>query len=264
MLGMIKQSLVFGLREKMKPINKILIVDDEAHARERITRFLQEISFEGDIVQSKNGLDAIERIRSEKFDLIFLDIQMPGLTGFDVLQQFEKRNFSVIFQTAFDEFAIKAFDASACDYLLKPFSKERFEKAFVKATSAVEANQRLNKLEAQLHNQSQHLENLAVKQKGKTKIVNLNNVDCFVSEDHYTIIYSSGVELISDLSLSWLEQRVDPKKFIRCHRNNIVAVSQIKSIGDTQNSEVELLNGLKLPLSRNNRKDVLHIFSKKI
>lgn len=246
----------------MKRINKILIVDDEVLARDRIARFLQELSFEGEVVQVDNGLKAIESIRSNNFDLIYLDIQMPGLTGFDVLQQFEKRDFAVIFQTAFDEFAIQAFEVSACDYLLKPFSKERFEKAFSKASKAIASSQSLANLETKLHSESQYLENLAVKQKGKTRVVNLSNVDCFVSEDHYTIIHSDGMELISDLSLAWLEQRIDPNKFIRCHRNNIVATSQIKSIGDTQNSEVELLNGLKLPLSRNNRKMVLQRFGK--
>jgi two-component system LytT family response regulator len=245
----------------MKPIRRILIVDDEIHARDRIARFLDELSFDGEVVQVENGLEAIDQIRSSDFDLVYLDIQMPGLTGFDVLQQFDKRNFVVIFQTAFDEFAMQAFDTNACDYLLKPFSKDRFEKAFIKASKTVETSQKLNDLETSLHRQSQYLANLAVKQKGKTKIVNLSRVDCFVSEDHYTIIHSDGTELVSDLSLAWLEQRIDPKKFVRCHRNNIVAVSQIKSVGDTQNSEVELQSGLKLPLSRNNRKGVLELFS---
>jgi two-component system LytT family response regulator len=248
---------------KPKQINKILIVDDETHARERIDRFLKDLSFTGDIVHAENGLKAIDLIHKDRFDLVFLDIQMPGLTGFDVLQQFENRDFVVIFQTAFDEFAIQAFDANACDYLLKPFSKERFEKAFVRANKMMETSKRLSALESSLHKQGQYIENLAVKQKGKTKIVNLIKVDCFVSADHYTIIHSDGGELISDLSLAWLEQRIDPNKFIRCHRNNIVAVSQIKSIGDTQNSEVELLNGIKLSLSRNNRKTVLERFNRK-
>lgn len=246
---------------KPKSINKILIVDDETHARNRILRFLNELAFAGTIVQAENGLKAIEQIRSNDFDLVFLDIQMPGLTGFEVLQQFDKRNFVVIFQTAFDEFAIQAFDTNACDYLLKPFSRDRFEKAFIKASKSVEIIQKLNDLENTLNAKSMYLENLAVKQKGKTKIVNLNKVDCFTSQDHYTIIHADGIELISDLSLTWLEQRINPNRFVRCHRNNIVAVSQIKSVGDTQNSVVELLSGLKLPLSRNNRKGVIELFS---
>ena len=247
---------------KQRPIRKILIVDDEIQARERIARFLDELSFEGDVVQAENGLQAIDHIRSTDFDLVYLDIQMPGLTGFDVLQQLEKRNFVVIFQTAYDDFAIQAFDANACDYLLKPFNKDRFETAFTKASKIIETSQKLDELEKTLHRKSQYLDNLAVKQKGKTKIVHLSKVDCFVSEDHYTIIHSEGVELVSDLSLAWLEIRIDPKKFVRCHRNNIVSVSQIKSVGDTQNSEVELKSGLKLPLSRNNRKGVLELFNK--
>lgn len=244
----------------MKQINKILVVDDELQARSRIVRYLQEISFHGEVVQAENGLIALDYLTNGEFDLVYLDIQMPGLNGFEVLQHFENRNFLIIFQTAFDDFALEAFEVSACDYLLKPFTKERFEKSFLKASKAVDANQNLNKLEERLYDQKQFLENLAVKQKNQTKIINLNTIDCFVSQDHYTIIYSGGNEYIIDLSLSWLEKRIDKNKFIRCHRNNIVAISKIKSIGDTQNSFIELLCGIKLPLSRNNRKFVLEKF----
>ena len=244
----------------MNSIRKILIVDDELLARERIHRLLNDLCFTGTVEHAHNGVEALDLLRSDCFDLVFLDIQMPGPTGFEVLQQLQERNFQVIFQTAYDEFAIKAFDENACDYLLKPFSKERFEISLTRAVRNLETNQKLSQLEDCLHKQSLYLESLVIKHNGKSKILSLDRVDCFISEDHYTIIHSEGAELISDLSLAWLEQRINPHKFIRCHRNNIVAIVKIKCLGKSLKSEVELICGIKVPLSRRHRKNVLKVF----
>lgn len=232
---------------------KILVVDDESLARDRIRRFLGELNIQARIEEAHDGIQALEKLESLKPDIVFLDVQMPGLTGFEVLQQIEDRSFHLIFQTAFDEYAIKAFEENACDYLLKPFSMDRFKKAIGKVMNLQAQNEVLKK--------QGFLNRLAVKQSGKMKVVEVGFVDCFVSRDHYTCIYSGGSELISDLSISWLVERVDPDKFVRCHRNNIVAINQIKSVCGTNDSEIELKNGMKLPLSRNNRKRVLDLFN---
>lgn len=239
---------------------KILVVDDESLARDRIRRFFDELNMEVEIEEAHDGIQALEKLESLKSDIVFLDVQMPGLTGFEVLQQIEDRSFHLIFQTAYDEYAMKAFEENACDYLLKPFSMDRFKKAIDKVLNLQAQNEVLKKLEHEVHRKQGFLDRIAVKQSGKMKIVDVGSVDCFVSRDHYTCIYSGSSELISDLSLSWLEERVDSNKFVRCHRNNIVAVNQIKSVGGTNDSEIELKNGMKLPLSRNNRRRVLDLF----
>jgi two-component system, LytTR family, response regulator len=232
---------------------KILIVDDEKLARDRLKRFMKEDCPAAIIDEAFNGIIAVEKIKSFSPDVVFLDIQMPGLSGFEVLQQVPERKFRVVFQTAYDEFAIKAFDENACDYLLKPFTAERFKKALVRALGSDVNPKNLEKLEKKIP----YLERLIIKQLGKTKIVETDSIDYFISKDHYTCIYAGNEESVSELSLSWLEPRLDPKKFIRTHRNSIVSVAKVKSVGGTGDSIVELKNGATLALSRSNRKTVL-------
>jgi two-component system LytT family response regulator len=237
--------------------SRILIVDDEQIARQRIRRFLEEDSQEYVILEASNGIEAIERISSFQPHVVFLDIQMPELSGFDVLRQVENRNFQLIFQTAYDEYALQAFEESACDYLLKPFPKERLQKALSKALSGVDQKISLSALEGKLAKRNEHLEKITYKQGGKTKVLEVSNVLYFLSQDHCTSAFSSVGEHLIDLSLSHLEERLDPEKFLRCHRNNIVAVDQIKSVGGVKESEITLKNGTNLPVSRNNRSIVL-------
>jgi two-component system LytT family response regulator len=176
------------------------------------------------------------------------------LTGFEVLQQIEGRKFQLIFQTAYDEYAIKAFEENACDYLLKPFTKERMATTLKKAFNLIAQNEALSRLENKL--QKSNLDKIAVKQGGKLKIVPIKEIECFVSRDHYTCIYQGNTEFIIDLSLNWFEERLDPNIFIRCHRNSIVAIDKIKTLSESSNSEVEMHNGMKLPVSRNNKKQL--------
>jgi len=242
------------------PIKKILIIDDESLARDRIRRFLNELNITVQIEEAADGLKALEKIILFQPEIVFLDIQMPGLNGFEVLQHVENRNFQLIFQTAYDEYAIKAFDENACDYLLKPFSKERFQKSISKVLNIEAQSEVLKRLELDVHQKMGYLDKIAVKQSGKLKIVELTSVDCFISQDHYTCIYSGGGELISDISLNWLEEHIDPNYFIRCHRNNIIAINQIHSVSGTNESVITLKNGMTVSLSRNNRKKILNLF----
>lgn len=234
---------------------KILIVDDEKLARQRILRFLRESKTEATIEEAENGITAIDKIKAFSPDIVFLDIQMPGLTGFDVLQQIETRNFQLVFQTAYDEFAIQAFEENACDYLLKPFDLERFQKTLKRVLHHKLKSEAVTNVEKKLG----YLERILIRQASKTKIIPVTEIDYFVSRDHYTCIYSGKSELICDLSLNFLEERLDPKKFVRTHRNSIVATEQIKSVGDTANPEVLLNCGATLSLSRRNRKTVLEL-----
>lgn len=240
-----------------KANKKILIVDDESIARQRISRLLSEIgAFQ--IQEAENGLTAIEFINDFQPDLVFLDIQMPGLSGFDVLQQIEIRNFQIIFQTAYDEYAVRAFEESACDYLLKPFSKERFDKALNKALSKQTQHDNLQSLESKLHQNNKFLDKITFKQGGKLKVLTLNNIVCFISQDHCTCVHTiQGAEHIIDLSITYLSNQLNPNHFVRCHRSGIVALEHIRAIGGTQDSFIELKNDMKVPLSRSNRSLVL-------
>lgn len=245
--------LVFGFQESLLPTRKILIVDDEKIARQRILRLLGEPS-RYEILEATNGLEALDLLSTFKPHVVFLDVQMPVLTGFDVLQQVETRDFQIIFQTAYDEYALRAFEESACDYLLKPFSQERFDKALAKALEMQGQQEKLRKLEASLHQNNQFLDKVTFKQGGKLKVLHLNDVACFTSQDHYTCAYTlAGSEHIVDLSISYLSKHLNPNHFIQCHRSGIVALEQIQAVGGVKNSLLQLKTGMEIPLSRSNR-----------
>ncbi len=240
---------------------KVLIIDDEKLARDRIVRFISDLNFGFNVIQAASGVEGLIKIKTEKPDLLLLDIEMPELNGMEMLQQIEDRPFRVIFQTAYDEYAIQAFKQNACDYLLKPFDKTRFKEAIERALADIENSQKLEELESQLRERDGYLQRISIKQGEKIKIINLGDVHCFVSRDHYTCVYTSDSEYISEVSLTHLQKRLDPKKFIRCHRNNIVCMEQIKSIGVGENMTVKLLNGVELPVSRGNRAKLKSLYA---
>jgi two-component system LytT family response regulator len=232
---------------------RVLIVDDEKLARDRISRFLTELGYNFEISEADSGVAALERIGSAAPDILFLDIQMPGLNGLEVLQQIESRPFKVIFQTAFDEYAIQAFDENACDYLLKPYTKDRFKTAVEKSLSSIQQDQRLDDLEKEFRKRDGYLNRISVRRGDKIRILDVDDIHCFLSQDHYTCIFTADSEYLSDLSLTHLIERLDPDKFIRSHRNNIVNLSKIEKIGTGPNMTVRLLCGQELPVSRQNR-----------
>jgi len=249
---------------------RILVVDDEALARQRIVRYVRLFGQQYVLEEAESGIRAVELIRSFRPDVIFLDMEMPGLNGLEVLQQFEQRPFHVIFQTAYDQFAIRAFEEHACDYLLKPFTAERLHQALARALNRATDEQKLRALERQLSapgnaNRTGYLQKLTVKQGNRLRIVPVQEVFCFVSRDHYTCVYFNSSDLsggnqtlegICDLSLARLAERLDPWEFKPLHRNNIVRAAAIVALSRSRQSEVlaELANGMKLPVSRSNRR----------
>lgn len=236
---------------------KILIVDDEKIAIDRMLRFLKSYPDKLDIFEATNGPEALKAIYENKPDVIFLDIQMPEMTGFDVLYQIENRHFQVIFQTAFDEFAIKAFEVNACDYLLKPYPEEKLHAALKKALLAKDQQAMLSQLEDHLKKSETFLKTLVTKKGTQTKIIDLEDVHYFKSEDHYTFAVTANNEFIVDPSLNTLEESLNPKVFVRSHRNCIVKRYYIDRIGGTDHSTIRLKSGVELPVSRENRKKLL-------
>jgi two-component system LytT family response regulator len=235
---------------------RILIVDDEELARGRIMRYLKQTENEFVIREAESGIEAVEVINAFKPDIVFLDVEMPGLSGFEALKQLPEREFQIIFQTAFDEFAVRAFEEQACDYLLKPFTNERFIQALTNALGRAASEEKLKALEAKMSEREGYLRKFVVKQGARLRVVEEQAIACFVSRDHYTCVYFEGMrEGITELSLSNLLERLDPQVFRQFHRNNIIRLDALVSLTLSRNGgmEVELNNGLRLPVSRSKR-----------
>jgi two-component system LytT family response regulator len=238
-----------------KTPSRILVVDDEPLARQRLRRYLAKHgSYE--VSEAESGLEAVEKISSFRPEVLFLDIEMPGLNGFEVLAQFSERPFHVVFQTAFDEFAIRAFEEHAADYLLKPFTEERFRMAMDLVLTRVADEEKLKSLEAALRTREGHLHRLTVRQGNRLRIVDGSEIVCFVSRDHCTCVYfADGREALSDLSLASLSARLDPETFRPLHRNSIVNLAEIRGVeAHASGMQVELSNGMKVGVSRRHRK----------
>lgn len=235
---------------------RVLIVDDEELARQRVARYVRAAG-EFSIAEADSGPAAVEAIRAFRPDVVFLDVEMPGMTGFEVLAQFEERPFKVVFETAYDEFAVRAFEEEACDYLLKPFTRERLVEALDRALARAEGEARLRALEARLAVREGPLRRLAVKQGGRLRVAAEEEVACFVSRDHVTCVYfADGREGVCELSLARLEERLDPAVFARLHRNSIVRAGALASLATDRGGVLwaELSNGMRLPVARSRRR----------
>lgn len=236
---------------------KILVVDDESLARERIIRFLKKFSDLFEIFEAQNGPQALYLISEIKPQIVFLDIQMPEMSGFDIIYQIKEKNFQIIFQTAYDEFAIKAFEVNACDYLLKPFTEEKLHKALKKALNLHEQSEKLQNLESNLKKQCNYLKTILVKKNNEYSILKVIDILYFKSEDHYTFAYTDKKEFIIDLSLNQLEDKLNVDEFFRIHRNSLVRIAEIESLSSAEESSLKLKNGVALDISRNSRKSLL-------
>jgi two-component system, LytTR family, response regulator len=234
-----------------KPL-RALIVDDEELARHVIREFLQahpEIEIAGECA---NGFEAVKAVTEAKPDLIFLDVQMPKLTGFDVLELIGNE-IPVIFATAYDEFAMKAFDVHAVDYLLKPVGKERFEAALERAKSrAGEKRPEATELAAAARPAGQYAERLVVKDGTKVSLIPIAKLDFAEAQDDYVALASEGKKHLKQQTIASLEASLDPKQFVRIHRSYIVnfeRVARIEPYGKESRLAI-LTNGARLPVSR--------------
>lgn len=225
----------------------VLIVDDEALAR-RLSR--EYLSKHGDlriVGECDNGLDAIEAINTLNPDLILLDILMPKLTGLEVLA-LTGRTQGVIFTTAYDQYALKAFDLHAVDYLLKPFSQQRFDEAIARARKLLnESHSEIPTLLADTK-----LERIVVRDQGQVHIIPLAEIDYIEAQDDYICIQWQGKAILKTQSLSALEAQLDEQVFVRIHRSYIVKLSAVKSMERiSKDAQLAVLfNGTKLPISR--------------
>lgn len=250
---------------------KALIVDDEPIARDRVRRMLREESDIEIVGESGNGKEAVTFINENKPDLVFLDIQMPEMTGFEALQEINpNKTPAIIFVTAYDQYAIQAFDVHAIDYLLKPFNRERFKRAIERAREQVEKattgkiDQRLASLLADLTNSKKYLERLVVKSVGRVFFLRTDEVDWIEAAGNYAKLHVGREGHLIRETMNGLEAKLNPDKFLRIHRSTLVNIDRIKELNPLFSGDytVMLKNGTELTLSRNYRDRLLELFEK--
>lgn len=242
---------------------RAIIVDDEPLARRRIRRMLAADSAVEIVADCSGGREAIEAIGRRAPDLLFLDVQMPEVDGFAVLQSIKPEKMPlVIFVTAFDQYAIRAFEFYALDYLLKPFDRRRFEKALERAKSRLsgargeDLGQRALSLLEELKARSSHIERLVVKSGGRAFFLKTDEIDWIEAEGKYVRLHVGKQSHLLREAISSLESQLDPKKFPRIHRSTIVNIERIRELQPWFHNEyrVILRDGTELMLSRSFRK----------
>lgn len=243
---------------------KILIVDDELPARKKLRAFLKNEPGVADISEAGNGLEAVQRIRALQPDLVFLDIQMPGMNGFEVIAEVGVEEMpGVIFVTAYDQYAVAAFEVQALDYLLKPFDKERFQKAFQRAQEMLPAKPEraatVQKLLEEMFREGRYPLRLLVSSGAKRFFVKTNAIAFVSAEEKYVRLHTEKESFLLRETMSALEQRLDPSKFARIHRSYLVNLDFIQEIQPWSHGDcvVVLKNGKKLTCSRRYRERLL-------
>ncbi|MFN2227679.1 MAG: LytR/AlgR family response regulator transcription factor [Anaerolineae bacterium] len=216
----------------MNPL-RTLIVDDEAPARERLRRLLAGLEDVQVAGEARDGIEAVEMIEGQGLDLVLLDIQMPGLDGFGVIQALEEPP-AVIFVTAYDEYAIRAFEVHALDYLLKPFSRQRLETAIHRAREALAGEQdlaaQLGPLLASLAAEGRFLTRLAVHDRDNIRVLDANEVDWIGIENEQVMVHTDDQVYPIHRTLAELEARLDPERFFRAHRSAIVNLDRVQEV----------------------------------
>ena len=244
---------------------RALIVDDEPLARGRL-RALLEKEPEAEIVgEAAHGLEAVDRIGELRPDLVFLDIQMPELDGFSVLASIDPEHRPlIIFVTAFDEFAVKAFEARALDYLLKPYDRERFQGAFSRAVEELRranpapAQARVDGLVNDLDAAGRSSDRLAIKSNGRILLIRPGDIDWVGAADNYVELHiGTETHLIRETISAW-EKRLHAAQFLRISRSTIVNLDRVKELQPLFHGEyaVILVNGVRLTLARSQRDKV--------
>jgi two-component system LytT family response regulator len=226
---------------------RALIVDDEPLARSNLAVLLRTDPEIGIVGECGSGAEALSEIRVANPDLLFLDVQMPECDGFDVLELLgNDLPPAIVFVTAYDQYALRAFEAGALDYLLKPFDNPRFELALNRAKQRI----RLGR------DRTQRLERVAIKNAGQVCFVKISEIDWIEAADYYACLHVGPKNHLLRRSLSDLEQDLDPNVFCRVHRSSIVNLEQVRGLklGEDGEHEVQLDNGATVRLSRRYRK----------
>lgn len=245
-------------------MNKIraMVVDDEAMARERVVSLLRQEQDIELIGECSDGEQAVSAINSQQPDLVFLDVQMPAVDGFRVIEQVGPEKMpAVVFVTAYDEYAVRAFEVHALDYLLKPFGRERFQQTLQHARSHVERRRagdlgkRLMALVQDIKPEPQKLDRLVVKSGGRVFFLRTEDIVWIEAAGNYVRLHLAEDSHLFRETMNGIEARLDPRRFVRIHRSRIVNSDRIKELQPWFNGEyvVVLQNGTRLTLSRGYR-----------
>lgn len=246
-----------------------LIVDDEPLARDRVKRFLRDEHDIRIVGECGNGREAISAIKAKKPDLVFLDIQMPEKNGFEVVKALDDKTMpAVIFVTAYDQYALQAFDVHALDYLLKPFNRDRLHRAVSHAREQLETrrigqlDERLTSLIKDLKAERKYLERLVVKSVGRVFFLKVDEIDYIEAAGNYVKLHSGRDAHMIRETMNGIESKLDPDRFLRIHRSTVVNIDRIKELHPMFSGDyaVILRNGTELALSRNYRERLLELF----
>jgi two-component system, LytTR family, response regulator len=245
-------------------VTRVLVVDDEPLARRRVREILSRDP-DLELAESADGRDAARRLREESFDLLVLDIQMPGLDGFGVLERVPTERLPVVvFVTAYDEHAVRAFEVRAIDYVLKPFSEKRLREAVERAKQLLAADPAglramLRALAEEVSRRRRTIERLPVTREGRIVFVSVGDIDWIEAEGNYVRIHSGPDADLVRGTIAAFESRLDPERFRRIHRSYVVNVDRIAEVEPLFHGEhvAVLKGGKRLPVGRRYRERLL-------
>lgn len=245
---------------------RALVVDDEELSRDRIISFLKDDKDFAVIGECSSGIEALDKINSIKPDMVFLDIQMPGMNGIDVLQGIETPLPQIIFVTAYDEYAIKAFELNAVDYLLKPYSRERFKKTIEKVKQNISSagfGDKVLKLISDMQKKEKYLTRFVIKSSGTFSFIPVEEVNYIEAEGNYIKIRTGqGSHMVRE-TITRTNEKLNPDIFVRIHRSIIVNMNCIKQMQTHFNGEyiIVLKDNTKLKSGRNYKESVEKLLS---
>lgn len=240
---------------------KVIIVDDEEPARALIRNYVESYDALVVVEECANGFEGIKAIQEHQPHLVFLDVQMPKISGFEMLELLDHYP-AIIFSTAFDEYALKAFDRSAVDYLLKPYSKERFDQAVQKALRIIQeesaGTSQVEKVMKARVEMEAYLDRIVVKTGTKIQVIPVHQIDYFEADDDYVMIYTADSRYLKQQRMKYFEKHLDPHQFVRVHRSYIVKTDLITQIEpyEKDTKMVVLKNGKKIKASKSGLKNL--------
>lgn len=248
---------------------RALIVDDEILARQGIRMLLDQDAEIGNIEEVSNGRRAVELMRTGRFDLIFLDVQMPEIDGFAALQRVGAESpGAVIFVTAYDEYAVEAFEVNAADYLLKPFTPQRFRQALQRAKARIHgyspgADARVLAVLERIARQPTYLSRIAVRGNVGTSFVETRSVDWLKAAENYVELHVGRDSHLVEVTMAEIAKRLDPARFVRIHRSLIVNAGRIRAVQSASHSEylVTLASGIQFRSGRTYKETLQKLIS---
>jgi two-component system LytT family response regulator len=248
------------MSEKLKTI----IVEDEELARNLLKSFLKNAGNIELIAECENGFEGVKMINEMKPDLVFLDIQMPKITGFEMLELLEHKP-QIIFATAYDQYALKAFEYNAADYLLKPYSKERLLEAIEKVAERIKNEGKESKVVEKISNypREEFLDRVVVKDRHKIHVIPADEIRYIDSMDDYVMIYTKDGRYMKQKTMKYFESALNPKDYVRIHRSHIVRVDEINEIQQYEKESyvVILHDKTKLKVSKTGYKNLKEVLN---